>query len=251
MKKAKSIAALFTALCMAAAVLAGCGEEKKDNADETSAPAATEVQQSGPVEAGWFDDSVFVGDSVTLKLSYYCDGNPDALGQAQFFCAGSLGYGSALWDIDDPNAVHPFYQGELHLAEDCAQVTGASKVFLMLGMNDIGLYGVDESIENCKTLVANIKKKSPSATIYIQSVTPILMGKEYETLKNELIREFNSKLESFCKTDGIKFFDLYSVFADENGYLKAEYCGDQDAMGIHFTDAACQLWANYLKENVL
>ena len=35
-----------------------------------------------------------------------------------------------------------------------------------------------------------------------------------------------------------------------DGYLPSEYCGDQEAQGIHFTDAACELWVKYLRENV-
>ena len=221
------------------------------------APAATEATEAAeavritePVSADWFDDAVFVGDSITLGLSYYCDADPDAVGGAQFFCAGSLGYGSALWDIDEPEAVHPYYKGQVYLTESCAEVTGASKVFIMLGMNDLGMYGVDGTLENADELYNRILAKSPDATLYIQSVTPILEGHEFTDLNNEVIREFNAKLKDYCSEHRYQFFDIYSVMADETGYLREEYCSDPDVMGIHFSDNACLKWLITLKNDL-
>ena len=33
---------------------------------------------------------------------------------------------------------------------------------------------------------------------------------------------------------------------DENGYLRQDYCSDADGMGIHFTNAGCAAWVDYL-----
>lgn len=228
--------------------------EENTKAEETSKvlenSAIAESAHTTSVDAQWFDDAVFVGDSVTLKLSYYCDNHPEALGKAQFFCAGSLGYTSALWEIDRSGAVHPYYKGETQLAENCATVTGASKVFVMLGMNDIGLYGVEDSMKSADELIGRIAKNSPDAVIYVQSVTPIISGKESDSLNNEKIREFNTQLQSYCSENNYKYLDIYTLLADENGYLPLEYCGDVDAMGIHFNDTSCAMWVDYLKNNV-
>ena len=62
-------------------------EEQSEKSEQTSEPKKE-------VDSSWFDDAVFVGDSVTLKLSYYADNG--SLGKAEFLCAGSLGYGEAL-----------------------------------------------------------------------------------------------------------------------------------------------------------
>ena len=221
------------------------------HAADTTAPAATTPPKTGAgVDAAWFDDAVFVGDSVTLKLSYYCEDHPEALSDTQFFCAGSLSYTNALWPLDDPDAVHPYYQGQTYLTEDCAKVTGAKKVFIMLGMNDIGLSGVDGAMENANTLIGNIKKNSPDVTFYIESVTPMIPSAEGDVLNNTKIRELDERLEQFANENGYQYLDLYHALADEDGCLPLEYCGDPDGQGIHFTDEACELWVQYLKENV-
>lgn len=221
------------------------------HAADATAPAATTPPKTGAgVDAAWFDNAVFVGDSVTLKLSYYCEDHPEALSDTQFFCAGSLSYTNALWPLDDPDAVHPYYQGQTYLTEDCAKVTGAKKVFIMLGMNDIGLSGVDGAMENANTLIGNIKKNSPDVTFYIESVTPMIPSAEGDVLNNTKIRELDERLEQFANENGYQYLDLYHALADEDGCLPLEYCGDPDGQGIHFTDEACELWVQYLKENV-
>lgn len=240
-------------LCLAL-VLSGCKAiVDKQNATEPTV-AATEAADDGydetsPKSAEWFDNAVFVGDSVTLKLSYYCASHPEALGAAEFFCAGSLGYTNALWELDDPIAVHPYYQGETRLTETCAKVTGKDNVFIMLGMNDIGLYGTQGALDSCKTLVGNILKNSPNAHIYLQSVTPMIKSAELETFNNKLIKEFDDMLKAYCEENHYKYLDVFSALADKDGNLPDDLCSDPDAMGLHFNDTSCQMWVDYLKNN--
>lgn len=259
MKKALFMAVL---VCISALSAAGCSADKKASSSQAQAiitgteaatqqetAAQSQVQMGEAVDASWFNDAVFLGDSVTLKLSYYCDAHPEALGTAQFFCAGSLGYTNALWDLDAENAVHPYYKGSAQLSENCAVVTGAKKVFVMLGMNDIGLYGVEDTLQSLNTLLSKIHTNSPEAAIYVQSVTPILSGFENGTFNNKTVRTFNARVSQYCEANGLKYIDIYSLMCDENGYLKPENCGDPEALGIHFTDSACQIWVDALKRN--
>lgn len=246
---------LIGLLCLALS-LSGCktvvdrerATEPVTEAEEATEPASR-YDETTPKTAEWFDSAVFVGDSVTLKLSYYCAEHPEALGAAEFFCAGSLGYTNALWELDDPQAVHPYYRGEVRLAEDCVSVTGKKNVFIMLGMNDIGLYGVDGAMESCEKLIARIMEKSPDARIYIQSVTPMIESAQFETFNNTLVKEFDGKLKAYCETNDYKYLDLFSALVDEKGNLPLEYCSDPDSMGLHFSDTACKIWADYLKAN--
>lgn len=226
-------------------------ESKAEQSEEKSEePSEASVDVTTPVDASWFDDAVFIGDSVTLKLSYYCD-NHDDLGKAQFLCAGSLGYNNAQWDYDHPDNVHPVYNGEKYLVDDGAAAIGAKKIFIMLGMNDIGLYGVDGAVDGMKIITERIQKACPDAVIYIQSVTPMLVDSQLTDLNNTTIAEFNEKVKPICQERGYKYLDVASALDDGNGNLVYEYCGDPDAMGLHFSDEGCKVWADYLKANVL
>lgn len=223
-------------------------EESEVSKDEKSTESAESQEELKEVEASWFDDVVFVGDSVTLKLSYYADNG--SLGDAKFLCAGSLGYGLALQDLNAEENVHPTYEGEKYTVDDGIQMLGAKKVFIMFGMNDIGLFGIDDSIKNMKTLTERILEKSPEAEIYIQSVTPMLEDLQLSDLNNESISEFNTKLKEEAEKLGYKYLDVASVMKDEKGNLIPEYCSDPEGMGIHFSDEGCEVWIKYLKTHV-
>ncbi len=201
------------------------------------------VPKSAAVSSSYFDDAVFVGDSVSLKLMYYDIAN-SCLGSAAWLTSGSLGIANCMWDLNRTDAVHPSYQGQKVTVVDGIAKTGKSKVYLMLGMNDIGLYGVDGTFENFKTLTDKILAASPNVTMYIQSVTPMVSS--LGGLNNDKINQYNALISEYCREKGWYFVDVASVMRDDSGYLRYSYCSDPDGMGIHFTDTACQLWVDYL-----
>ncbi len=216
-----------------------------DSNTQVNTPGA--VGESAKVQVSYFDDVAFIGDSVSLKLSYYAAAT-GALGNAQFFTSGSLGAANALWEVSG-ESVHPSYNGTKMLIEDCIANSGASKVYIMLGMNDIGLYGIDDTISNYEELVGRIKAKTPSVEIVIQSMTPMtstsnIMG---SSLNNDNIKIYNSRLSELCKKNGWAFVDVASVMYDAQGInLNRDFCSDPDDMGVHFTEAGCEKWIAYL-----
>lgn len=223
-------------------------EEPSQSSEEPSQSGTEEQPVSGPVEASFYDDAVFIGDSVSLRLYYYCQSHPEALGKAQFLTAGNMGSGNALQEVND-ESVHPSYQGTKMSLEDGVKACGAKKVFIMLGMNDLNIYKIDGTVENMDTLAQRILKKSPDAEIYLQSMTPILAGHEKGQLTNENLDRYNAKLQELAKEKGYHFADVASVMKEADGSLKPAYCSDPEGMGMHFTDAGAEAWIDYLLQN--
>ena len=221
---------------------------KIEGGESPSVPTGTVPQD----EWSWFDDAVFVGDSVSLKLTGYVtktrQSDPDYLGKAEFLTAGSLGSGNALWEVSD-KSVHPLYQGTKMRLEDSVKACGAKKMYILLGMNDVGLYGVDDSAKNMETLLGLIKEKNPDLQIFVQSATPIHKGNEKKMLNNANLRLYNEKLQEMCQRNGYYYVDIASVLTDSEGYLPDAYCSDASGMGMHFTDEACRIWVDYLKQD--
>ena len=210
-------------------------------------PLEGAVPESGKADAGYFNDAVFVGDSVSMKLSFY-EAAVDVLGKAKFLTAGSLGSGNALWEVSE-QSVHPVYKDEKRLVEDSIAMMDARKVYIMLGMNDIALYGVDGAVANMEKLIDRILANSPDVTFYIQSMTPITSTSSLLSSSGHnpgTIHAYNKALLDLCKSRGFYFVDVASVMYDSDGYLRREYCSDPDEMGIHFTNAGCAVWADYL-----
>lgn len=211
---------------------------------------AGSLPKNAAVSGNWFDDAVFVGDSVSVKLTMY-ESSVDRLGKAQFLTASSLSATNALWNVSD-KSVHPNYKGEKQKIEDSiAQMSEVKKVYIMLGMNDIVSVGVNNGINNFEKLCNNILEKSPDVQIYVQSVTPLIKGSkscvpEEGKLNNKTIHEYNQRLAALAQKRGWYFVNVAEVMYDEEGYLKTDYCSDPNVMGLHFTNAGCKAWIDYL-----
>ena len=149
----------------------------------------------------WFDDSVFIGDSVSYRLQNYViaqrKSDPGFFGGAQFLTSISLGSGNALWEVSD-QSVHPTYQGEKLRLEKSVPLTGAKKVYMMLGMNDIAVYGIDGAVQNYCKLMDLILENAPDMEFYVQSATSICQGRERGSLNNENLARYNAALEQMC-----------------------------------------------------
>ena len=260
----KKILLIILALTITLSALSGCGgkKEKKPTEAPTVAPteAPTEAPTDPPTEAPtvaptvdsasmdltWFEDAVFLGDSITVALSYSAAADHDMLGDASFVCSQSLGYHNAMWDLDNANAVHPTYEGETILAETAAEVTNAKKIFIMLGVNDLPGYSPEETMSAAEQFCDRLVSCSPDVKIYFQSVTPMLRANESDNLNNSKISSFNNLLKAYCEENGYAFIDLFACLSDDSGALDPAYCSDA-AQGIHFNSAGCQAWVDYLK----
>ncbi|MBS5344325.1 MAG: hypothetical protein KHX91_07205 [Clostridium sp.] len=226
-----------------------------DKTDSNTNGASTVVSSvNGEVPYSFFNDAVFVGDSVSLKLNLYVSAqrktDSNFMGTAQFLTPGSYGTGNELKELGSDNSVHPSYNGtEMYLA-DAIQSMGAKKVFIMLGMNDIAVYGNDGAVKNMETVLTQIKEKNPETSIYVQSMTPIVGTAQTGSLTNENLNIYNAGLKTMCEQNGYTYLDVASVMKDSEGNLKREYCSDPDNMGVHFTDEGCKVWIDYLRTHI-
>lgn len=255
------------AVFLSVLLLCGCGAKESSGAQEQKhiAPndpveivmldpvvmASTEetylVQESPRADSSYFDDAVFIGDSISVMLEAY-NMAYDAFGKATFLASGSLGAGSALGDVTE-DSVHPTYQGEKVKVEEGVKRCGATKVYVMLGINDLAIFGLDGALERYTELLHSIQQTTPMVTIFIQSVTPIYATSYLITedlITNETVCAYNEKLKQACKENHWFYLDVASAVIGEDGTLRPEYCSDPDNQGIHFTYDGCQQWADYL-----
>ena len=196
-------------------------EEKEEAASSAAEKKVnpTKTVQGIPVSESWFDDCVFMGDSLTVGLSYYNDLTGD-LGNAEFICSAGLGWGNSQWDLYDENEVHPMYNGQ--------------KV----------------PLENADEFIRKLRAKTPDVQIYLQTITPMIASAEYDRLNNTLIKEYDDALEIFATQHNCKFINSWAALADENGQLPFELCQDPDDLGLHLTNEGCEIWADCILKSV-
>lgn len=215
----------------------GKKEETPAKPTEEATPAETEPHTVDTI-APFFDDAVFVGDSVTLFLSYYAI-SYQQLGEAQFLVRGSYSVAHAV----NSTMLMSIGTGEMEL-EDAIASTGATKVFIMLGMNDIALHGIAKTMENWKAMTDRILERNPDVHIIIQSMTPIYATGEKGGLTNENVRKYNTELEAFAQENGFLYLDVASCLEDEDGSLAPEFCSDEY---VHLSDEGAREWIKVLR----
>ena len=107
-----------------------------------------------------------------------------------------------------------------------------SKVFLLIGTNDLEQEVSKDEIENnIEKIVKGIKENRPYAKIYVESIYPVEeenAGKR----KNKDIKEINKNIEKMCKKEHVDYIDMYSKLKDEDDKLKDEYSKD----GLHISN---------------
>ncbi len=206
---------------------------------------AGSVPKSARAAASYFDDVVFVGDSVSFCLQHYEDVN-NVLGRAKFLTLSGMGATHALRPVSS-RSKHPRYNGQKMKIEQAVPLTGAKKVYIMLGLNDIVEVGVDRSVENFRTLCKNILRNAPQVTLYVQSATPRTAAARgnLSLLNNTTIHQYNKKLAALCRKEGWYFLNVAEALYDGN-YLRRSYCDDPSNMGMHPSFAGCKAWVDYL-----
>ena len=227
----------------------GTGTQSTDTKSETVAPKpVSRVVYTGGalpycdyVDNSYFDEAVFIGDSVSLKLRYYASNG--SLGAANLnFCVGNFGSANALRGAIISNVW------------DQVAATGRKRVYIMLGMNDLNAVGIDGAVNNMRTLCYKIQnafaaRNGYNPLIYIQSMTPINQkknGTNGKVLNNANIAIYNQRLSSLAASNGWYFVDVASVMYNDAGFLRDDFCGDPNAMGLHFSAAGCAQWVWYL-----
>lgn len=228
-------------------------EETTEKAEEASASEESPVTyEYTQVDDSYFNDAVFIGDSISYGFELYVTekhaNGETVLGEAQFLTSGSLSYGNSLWDVSN-ESVHPTYNGEKMKLEDAIAQIKPGKIFILLGTNDVALYGVEQTIANADTEISRMLEASPGAEIFIMSTTPKYSPAESDVdgaLNNADIDALNVAMRQFAVEKGYNFMNIAPLFKDETGGLAADYCSDKEGMGIHFTSAAYDIWLNFL-----
>ena len=104
------------------------------------------------------------------------------------------------------------------------------KVYILLGINEIGAYTAADWAAQYKSLLDLVREKQPDAVIFIQSIFHTTQKKSDSSyFKNEVINERNAAIAQLADGKTIFYLDLNPLFDDENGALRADYSGD----GVH------------------
>ncbi|NLV50474.1 MAG: hypothetical protein GXY20_07265 [Clostridiales bacterium] len=196
------------------------------------------VPESESVDDVYFSGAVFLGDSRTQGFQVF-----SGLTTADIYAGKSLSVISIYTDkvISRGNGVYVTVMEALG-----SKVY--DKVYIMLGINEIGLeYDYFHSLY--ADVIDSIIRRQPHADIYIQANLPVSEEKDKNggSYNNTRVRAFNEELKELCSEKSVHYIDLYTAFANEDGNLCEGMSGD----GIHLVRDACVIWLDYLKTHTI
>jgi len=124
-----------------------------------------------------------------------------------------------------------------------------SKVFLLIGINDIGKDIPDTVIaDNIRKIVARINAGSAATKVYVQSILPV--NRDFPNFpqhydKQEHVLHVNAILPHVLQGLSCTFVNIFPLLLDAQQRLDAQYALD----GLHINNKGYEIWVNYLKKN--
>lgn len=126
-----------------------------------------------------------------------------------------------------------------------------AKIFLLIGINDIGRGApADTVVAHIGQVIRKIKADAPRTKLYLQSILPVTdhfqMFKGH-TSRWAVVPQVNAKLAELAKETGVTYIDLYTRFVDPaTGKLNTAYSND----GLHLLGTGYLKWVEIVKPYV-
>jgi lysophospholipase L1-like esterase len=134
--------------------------------------------------------------------------------------------------------------GLIERFEYSVKTLNPTKLYVMIGINDIGAGDTDSLIlSNYKHLLEIIARDLPRTETYIQSILPT--SSAWTNCPKEKIKKINTEIKSAAIHLGFNWIDLYSFFKTGEDYLNMQYSTD----GLHLNPEGYLLWYEVLKQN--
>lgn len=191
------------------------------------------VPESDPVEENYLDDAVFIGDSRTEGLLLYTG------------LTNTTGYTYKGLMVDTAFTKPVINQnGQMVTVMDALRSTQFSKVYIMLGINELGWAYPDLFIEKYKEILDTIREINPNAIIYVQEILPVTqkVSETHSYITNEKISQYNQMLADMTQEKEVYYLQVSQAVADSQGCLPEDAASD----GIHLSPTYCQKWLDYL-----
>lgn len=215
----------------------GFSEPSKDNEDDKN----TEKEFEKPKEENnevIFDETIaFIGNSRTQGFIMY-----NGLSKVQDYTYIGLMVDTAM----TKEFVKTENGKKITLLQDMENKQ-INKVYIMLGINELGWSYPSVFKLKYGELIDEIRKVKPNCDIYVQSIIPVTKSKDKSDriYNNTNIKKFNSLIKEVAKEKNVKYLDVQSALTNSEGYLPEEASTD----GIHIGKKYCEKWLNYLKNN--
>lgn len=215
-------------------------ESVPEETGEEEIPQEPEIR-FGRVEDDYFEDALFLGDSRVVGMYQY-----GGLGDIATFYAST---GLTIYKLFSAEIVEVPDQKEKITVEEALQQQSFGKIYIMVGINEMGTGTVERYAETYKAAVEHLQELQPDAIIYIQAILKVTTARSNkgDYINNEGIVARNEALSQLADGERIFYVDPNPAVCDEDGGLVQDYTSD----GVHLKAKYIDLWKEYLKDNAV
>lgn len=205
--------------------------------NEAEQPPAWEYMT---VDEAWFDDALFIGDSRTVGMSEY-----GGLDNATFYASTGL----TIYKLFTAEIVPVDGSKQKITIEEALSQRQFAKIYLMIGINEMGTGTVETFMEKYAEVVARLQELQPDAVIYLQAIMRVSSERSAkgDYINNEGIDLRNEEIAKLADNEKIFYLDVNSVVCDENGGLEKSYTFD----GVHLMAKYVSVWKEFLMEHAV
>ena len=218
----------------------GTGTEARAKAlPEETESLPCPLPETEAVEDTYFDSAVFLGDSRTEGLSLY-----SGLKTGYFYTA----VGATVESVFSKKNFETEGGEKVPLLDAVAE-QDCDKIYIMLGINELGWSKVKTFHDQYAKLVDRVREDHPEAKIVLQSIPPVSAKQEAKKtyVNNARIAEYNGVIQALAEEKECYFLDVAACLTGGDGLLPKDLNFD----GIHLNPAGCKVWLNYLRTHSL
>lgn len=195
----------------------------------------------GAVEEEYFRDALFIGDSRTVGMRDYGK-FPE---ETTFYASEGL----TIFKLFTAEIVEVEGQKKKITVEEALQEREFGKIYLMVGINELGTGDVERFEKAYREAVERIRELQPQAVIYIQSIIKVTVKRSQkgDYVTNQGIIDRNEAVQQLADNRTIFYLDVNEAVCDESGGMNPEFTTD----GVHLMAKYLYLWKDYLKEHAV
>lgn len=195
------------------------------------------------VDSSYFGDALFIGDSRTVGLCEY----GSLKGKTSFLAKESVN----VYNVLDKELRYTTPDGESEDAymEEVLEEGSFRKIYLCLGVNELGIGTTYMYYEKYRELLEMIHEYQPEAIIYIEGIMHVseYYSRRDSARNNTVIVQRNEAIATLANGWNIFYIDMNPYVCTDNGNLDGSLSGD----GIHLKASAYEFWDKSLFENAI
>lgn len=180
----------------------------------------------------YFDDALFIGDSRVCGVKLYS------------------GWDNFTYYAENGMTIYNMFQsksaeeeGQTITIEEALQKRTFGKIYLEIGINEMGTGNVDSFMKAYEEAVSRLRELQPDAIIYVCGIMYVKQSKSESDpiFNNPAIQERNDRIAALADGQNIFYLDINELVTDDTGNLNPDYTWDE----VHLLGKYDSLWLDY------